>query len=363
VLSNPEVFVEHDRILGSVGTHETTVGLGVSLGLGGRWFLVKDAAKERLSAARSEAAASSFHEALSFREAFTTAVIDRARADALEEQQRDLDSLVEAIQGLTRGGEAAGYDLLRQKNQSQLHRRLSRSAQARAAASQRLLEFWNGSPVTLPTVSLESLGGGKEILLLASNGAATPGDLANVRALAATARAAGLEARAARRRAVPDLGLVFGYRNVTAVAAGQGEVGHGIRIGITLPLTFFDHGQGEAARAEAERRVAETTARRLERESSARAEAALERLRLLEEGSGELAETEASASVLRNKAKQLYVAGELGITELLVAYQTAAQARLERIGAAEEAAQARLALMAARGTQFDAALDRACDKP
>src|SRR5688572_25732038 len=38
VLPNPELIAEHDRILTGEDDHETTVGLAVSLGIGGRRF-------------------------------------------------------------------------------------------------------------------------------------------------------------------------------------------------------------------------------------------------------------------------------------------------------------------------------------
>ena len=62
----------------------------------------------------------------------------------------------------------------------------------------------------------------------------------------------------------------------------------------------------------------------------------------------------------RDKAKQLYAAGELSITELLEAFRAAEEAQLARIELAEEIAAARLGLMRALGTQLDPRLDAAC---
>ena len=59
-------------------------------------------------------------------------------------------------------------------------------------------------------------------------------------------------------------------------------------------------------------------------------------------------------------AMRLYGADEATITEVLDAYRAIEQAQLARLDSAEEIVAARLALMQAAGTQFDAELDRHC---
>jgi cobalt-zinc-cadmium efflux system outer membrane protein len=348
VLPNPSLVAEHQRTLSGLEERETILGLSVPLGIGGRRFLLQDAASARRDQARADAESVLFESALAFREVYARAVADRARAEVLAEQQTALEELSSTIQGLTKGGEAAGYDLLRQKAQARHHRALLEAARGRALASRSLLEAWLDGEVFLPsgrdaTSPLDARLSGET---------KTPA----LRSLEASARASSVEADAARRRWVPDLDVFAGYR---AVSAGS-DTGHGISLGLTLPLTFFDHGQGEAARAEAERDLALARATSLRREQRAAVKAA--RLELAALGTA-LVETEkanSDVSAIQLKAKQLYAAGEATITELLEAYRIAEDVRLARLDVLEDVARARLALMRAAGTMFDPKLDAAC---
>lgn len=358
VLPNPELVVEHDRVLSTGGGHEWTAGVAVPLGIAGRRGLSQEAASLRKAAARSEAESTLLDHALGFREGFVEAASAAARVEVLGEQQRALDSLAELIRGLTKGGEAATFDLLRQQNQARSHRRAVVAAKAHAAAALRWLESSTGATVALPGQNLDLLGGGPRVLQKAQG---TPGEgHPRVRSLETAARAAGMDARAARRRAVPDLGVFLGYRAVTASAGGTSATAHGFRAGLSLPLTFFDHGQGEAAKADAEGLVARASADQLRREHRGRARATSERLKLLEASRPEVEASAKDAAVLEAKARQLYAAGELSIAELLDAFRAAEEARLARIDLAEGIAMARLGLMRALGTQLDPRLDATC---
>jgi cobalt-zinc-cadmium efflux system outer membrane protein len=348
VLPNPSLVAEHQRTLTGFEERETIVGLSVPLGIGGRRFLLQDAAAARREQARADAAATLFESALAFREVYARAVADQARVDVLAEQQAALDALSVVIQGLARGGEAAGYDLLRQKTQSRHHRALLESARSRALASRALLEIWLEGEVQVPSGGDTPRAPGASF----ARETKTPA----LRSLEASARASSVEASAERRRWVPDLDVFAGYR---AVSAGN-DTGQGISLGLTLPLTFFDHGQGEAARAEAERELALARANVLRREQRAAVKSARVRLATLEMA---LAETDAAtndAAAVQIKAKQLYAAGESTITELLEAFRMAEDVRLAKLDVVEEMAHARLALMRAAGTMFDAKLDGVC---
>jgi outer membrane protein TolC len=354
VLPNPEIMVEHRRTLRGPHERETLVGLSMPLGLGGRRFLLQDVAEARRRQAQADAQVTLFEAALSFREAFVTVVLDDARVAVLTEQQRALDALSSTIRGLTRGGESAGYSLLRQETQARLHRRLVSSMKARAAASRATLEAWTGEEVTLSPVALADLAGGPQ-----TQGSRLPSLKGHpgVESLEAASRASNIEARAARRRWVPDVTLFAGYR----ANAGAGiDTGHGLALGFTIPLTFFDHGQGEAARAEAEQAIAKASVEVVKRENASLAKASLRKLQTLEASAADLDRAVTEAASLQTKAATLYGAGEVTITELLDAFRAVEEARLARIDLAEEIARARLARMRAAGTLFDATLDKGC---
>jgi cobalt-zinc-cadmium efflux system outer membrane protein len=347
VLPNPSLVAEHQRTLGGLEERETIVGLSVPLGIGGRRFLLQDAAEARREQARADATATLFESALAFREVYARAVADQARAEVLAEQQASLDALSSVIQGLAKGGEAAGYDLLRQQTQARHHRGLLQTARSRAVASRTLLEAWvEGDALVLSERDALKL---PDSLVRESK---TP----LLRSLEAGARASSAEASAARRRWVPDLDVFAGYR---AISAGA-ETGQGISLGLTLPLTFFDHGQGEAARADAERELALARASTVRREQRAALKAARLRLAALETALAETEKASTDAAAIQTKAKQLYAAGESTITELLEAFRIAEDVRLARLDVVEEMARAEVALMRAAGTMFDPKLDAVC---
>ncbi|MDF3070359.1 MAG: Heavy metal efflux outer membrane protein CzcC family [Polyangiaceae bacterium] len=350
VLPNPKLVVEHQRALTGVAERETVVGLSVPLGVSGRRWLLQDVATAREQAAKAEARASLFEAAVSFREAYALAVVDQAHVDARHEAQSFLDALATLVQGLARGGEAAGYDSLRQSSESRSHRRHLEAALARAASSRALLEAWLGEGLVLSAdlAQLGQLAGGPAVDRLS--------DAPAVQQLLAAAHSEELEARAARRRAVPDLELFAGYRSVRI----GGEPGQGFSVSLQLPVTLFDRGQGQAAQAEAARRTFAAQASQLRQRHRAQLKAHLAMLDRLEAAFEESAAANAEASVVREKATRLYAAGEATITELLEAHRAAEEAKLAHIALAQDIALSRLALMRAAGSMFDKTLDREC---
>ncbi len=354
VLPNPSLVVQHQRSFTGAAERETIVGLSLPLGVGGRRFLLQDAAAARREQAFADADVTLFESALAFREAYITAVISQARAEVLGEQQMALDALSETIEALAKGGEAAGYDLLLQRVQARTHRGWVESAKARALASRSLIEAWTDAEVVLPPVELSALAGGSAAIPPTVGSSQTR----RVQSLEALVRASALDARAARRRWVPDLELFAGYRDLNA----DGDVARGLSLGLTIPLTFFDHGQGEAARADAEHEVASAFADQLRRERRAEAKAARLRLESLLVGVADLGQGSSDARALSTQAQQLYAAGEASITEVLEAFRAAEEARLAELDLALEIALARVLVMSATGTMFDPHLDQACTR-
>jgi cobalt-zinc-cadmium efflux system outer membrane protein len=355
VLPNPSLVVQHQRTLTGPAERETIIGLSVPLSVSGRRFLLQDTAAARREQAFSNAEATLFESALAFREAYLTALIEQARVQILSEQQIALDASSRTIEALAKSGEAARYDLLRQRVQARLHRGLLESAKARALASRSRIEAWTGAEVALPEGEISVLASASAALPQSEAGARTPG----VESLMAASRASGLEARAARRRWVPDPEVFAGYRALD----GDVEIAHGLSLSLTIPLTFFDHGQGDAARADADREALDASAERLRREQHAEAKAARIRLQQLSSGVADLGQAKSDAHEVLTQAERLYSAGEAGITEMLDAFRAAEEARLAELDRVFEIALARLLVMRASGTMFDASLDQACRRP
>ncbi len=353
VLPNPSLFAEHQRSLRGPSEQESVLGVSVPLGLGGARFALQDAAASRRVKARASAALTLFDSALAFRAAYLRAVADQARVGVLGEQQGALEALGKIIEGLAKGGEAAGYDLLRQRAQARAHRSLLEVARARAAASRAALAAWVEHPLPLSSAELRAMADPERWVRSAGE---APRHSTQLRVLEAAARASAFEARAAERRWVPELDVFAGYRAVTAGDA----TGQGISLGLSLPLTFFDHGQGEAARAEGEGAVVLAQATKLKREQRADARAARVKLEGLSVALAEAEQASSQTAAIRLQAQRLFGAGEASITELLEAFRATEDAELSKLECLEEIARTRLELMRASGTMFDSRLDRTC---
>jgi cobalt-zinc-cadmium efflux system outer membrane protein len=349
VLPNPSLIIEHQRSLSGATDRETVLGLAVPLGIGGRRWLLQDAAQARRIQSNLEAAAGLFDAALSFREAYVMAAVAQGRVEVLARNQTDLEALTLVLQKLARGGEAAAYDQLRQSTSSRLHRQALESARADAAATRAQLRAWLDHEATLSPDAVAAL-----LSRHLDHKAAS--DTPQVQGLEAQGRADELEARAARRRAVPDIALFGGYR---AVAAGS-ETGQGIALSLEVPITLFDRGQGEALRASSDAQLARASARRLRARQQAVVRGSLASLALLEASLPEAQAASRDAASVRQKATQLYAAGEASITELLETYRVAEEAQLAELTLTEQVALTRLRLMRAGGTMFDEELDRLC---
>ncbi|MEO8179757.1 MAG: TolC family protein [Deltaproteobacteria bacterium] len=355
VLPNPSLVLEHQRAMTGPVDRETIAGLSVPLGVSGRRSLIKDAAAARREGADADADATLFESALAFREAYLTALVDQARAEILSEQQLALEASSGTMEALAKSGEAAGYDLLRQRVQARLHRGSVESARARALASRASLEAWIETEVELPNIDLAVLAHGG----ISQPPSEPPSPSRRVRSLRAASRASALEARAARRRWVPDPDVFAGYRALDQ----DGDIAHGVSLGLTIPLTFFDHGQGEAALADAEREALEAGAERLSRQQRADAKAARVQLQQLTSNIEDLGQVRDDARELLTQAQRLYSAGETSITEMLEAFRVAEDARLAEIDRVSEIALTRLLVMRASGSMFDPSLDQACTRP
>lgn len=345
VAPNPRIEAQHLRTLDGPVDRETVVGLAVPVVLSGRRGVLRDAARARGREGEASVRARRFEVVIEARRLYARAIVARARQVVLARQQRALDALTAALGDLARGGEAAHYDSLRQGLEAQVHRQSLVRADAEASASEQALEAWLGEPVTLP--ALEKSG-----LAASDPRNDRSGEHPALASLRASAEASELEARAARRRAVPDPELFAGYRQIDV----EGSTGRGIALGVSLPLPLFDHGQGDAARAgaAAARARAELAAERRRFDTLARAERV--RLSRLESALGRAGDAARDAERLRDGAKKLYAAGELSIVELLDAYRAAEALELARLDTVLEAALSRIELARARG----AGIERAC---
>ena len=355
VLPNPSLVLQHQRTLTGPTERETIAGVSVPFGVSGRRALLQDAAAARREAVDADADATLFASALAFREAYLAALVDQARADILGEQQAALEASSAQMAVLAKSGEASGYELLRLRVQARLHRGSVESAKARALASRARLEAWIDTEVELPDI---------DVAVLANGGSAEPPPepapaSRRVQGLRAAARASALDVRAARRRWVPDPEVFAGYRTL----AQDAGTAHGISLGLTIPLTFLDHGQGQAALAGAEGAALQARADGLSQQERAEAKAARVRLQQLTTHIDDLGRARDDSRELLSQAQRLYSAGEVSITEMLEAFRAAEEARLAELDRVYEIALTRMLVMRASGTLLDPRLDQACTGP
>jgi hypothetical protein len=113
VLPNPTLVGEHNRSFTGPEDSETIVGLRVPLGIGGRRFVLDDAAEERRTASAADGDEILLTQALELREAMVRARAELARAEAAQRQHEKLVRLADTLAGLKKGGEASDHDRLR----------------------------------------------------------------------------------------------------------------------------------------------------------------------------------------------------------------------------------------------------------
>lgn len=345
---NPSLVLTHQQTLSGPTDRETVVGAEVPFSISGRRGLLREAAKARQSVSEARAQSDLLEMALEFRAAFALAVVEHERVLVMAQHQKALQDLARTLEQLTARGETAAYDVVRHAAEVRLHARALAAARARAVAASRRLSQWLVGP-TERLVTSAALARAPLVPL-------RPFEHPDIAVLRGSARAAGLEREAARRRWIPDLEVFAGYRQV---ASGE-QLGHGLSLGLQMPLNFIEHGQGAAARARAEQDLAEARAGRLERELESELLAAASTLKPLEAALRQAELNAVDTAKLENSARELYRAGEASISELLDAYRMKERAALDRVTALEELLAARLAVMRAAGKQFEPKLDATC---
>ncbi|NUP09299.1 MAG: TolC family protein [Polyangiaceae bacterium] len=352
VLPNPSVLVEHNRSFTGSEDTETISGIEFPLGIGGRRFLLADAAEQRVAQKKAEAEAILIDGALDAREALIAAVAESNRSALMTAQHDTLIGIAATIAGAQKSPSRSQHDLLRQTVEVELHATTLSLQNAKTAAANAGLAAFVDRPVDLATIQLSTMAEDGSKRSFATH--------PRILAFDASIRASDLEVDAANRRWVPDLDLFFGYREVTAfIAPDELQVGRGLTFRVGLPITFFDHGQGEAAIAAAQR-----SSTRAEREifaATKRSEVkaandVLTELTHVPAG----VDTVALAKKLFEQDKDLYAAGEGSIEDLLEAAGLVESTALARIDAEEARANARVAKMRALGTLSNPELEAIC---
>lgn len=348
VLPNPDVNFNENRSLTGPRDHETIVGLNVPLGLGGAWFVLQDAAAADREAALLGAGQGAFEIALEVRAGFARASLAAARLAVLQEQQDAVVALIDRVEKLEAGGEAASYDILRLRARLHASRLQAKPLRAGLEAERQWLETMAAAEVAIDPA-------GAHLLVAGARGGHDEVEHPVIARLHKEAEADRLRARAAERRWAPDVDVFVGYRMVGGL---NQQTGHGLSIALSVPLTFFDHGQGEARRARADAEVSEALAAAARRRLEAQKRQAAARDAALT-----AADTMDAVQVggrWVDAATKLYQAGEGSLLDVLEAFQALTQAKLGELDVLEQRVNAKLAWMRAAGELDSRRLETAC---
>jgi cobalt-zinc-cadmium efflux system outer membrane protein len=229
--------------------------------------------------------------------------------------------LIEILRTREREGEGSRFDRIRAEQEVRELNQLLTAANVSLIEARTVLFEMLPPGVTFTSIAASSASP-VEVLIpletLLTRGSSTRAEL---RALQRSSERATLEAEAARRARRPTPSVFGGVKRADDA---QGRDTGGV-FGVTVALPFFDSGQREAARWEAER--ARVDAERLAVQERIRSEivGASEVLAIRQAALQQ--EQQGSADELVQIAQVAYREGEVGILELLDAARTAARAR------------------------------------
>jgi len=324
---NPEVEYSQENLdLPSGRSEETTWWLRQRLPLSGSKGLERDAAGMALEAARARVDLERRQWRARIRTRFHDALAARIRVEHLADHHRRLQRVATMIEQRVARGDAARYDSLRMGQE--LARARSALAEARARQQTeraQLFALIGGDPETLDGALLPPA---------AERGDPDLEQHPQLQRLAALGQSASLHARAARRAAWPEVSLGIGRK--TLDEDDYSADGNAVALSVEIPL--FDRSQGEAGRARgrvheyvADHALTRTRLRAqrsaLQTTLAAQRESARGLRQVMTRGEGSLGDL----------AESSYGAGELGVMELLDAWRTELETRLQYLDTARAA--------------------------
>ncbi|MCY1076664.1 TolC family protein [Archangium lansingense] len=358
---NPELGWERQKTTSGTrdGESQDVLVASIPLVLSGRLGLEVEAADRNTRAAEARhewARAGLRHEAT---RAFSAVLAARERRSILEQSLAELRRLTEAVATRERAGEAAGYDRLRIELEAATVQDALRGAvlDEHQAEAQALRLLGPGVAVLPP------FEGSLLVERPLPDGASLLAELGerrgDLRALALEASGAEASRRAAGRGWIPEPTVRAGaqFLDVGLPGAGVGYV-----VGVGLPLPLFDRRQGEAARAEARRGLAEARRAALVHEARTRLAVVLEAVSgWRERQARHRTEVLGRAQELRQIAATAYRGGSAELLVLVDAERAAREARLTAVELAVSLVEAETALLLLAGA-YDGATSRSATR-
>lgn len=338
IRANPVLEVAREQVFPAAGSsEENRLGLQVPISLPGKRDRRVAIAQSGVAIAQARVQERLQELTLEFRSVYGEAYAAAARSDALAADLAGLRRIERVIEARAKAGESAGYDLIRV--------RLARSAaEARLASERAEAERLRARLVGM--ADLAATGS----LKFATPAPLPPDDDLITYAMAHRAELLAVRAERARADQTIDLAQRLRWPD-PAVAVGLKHTseptsqGLGYTLGLTWPLPFFDRGQGEAARASAERErlglQEAAIVARVRNDVPAARKALQQRLdaraRFERDALARLPE-------MTRIAETAYTEGDQGIVTLLDASQAALDTRLQAIDLALSVHSAQLEL-------------------
>lgn len=357
VWTNPNVsasalFLTHGAVTG--GNQELAVSVDQTVPIAGQVGLRADVAARFATAEERAFAAAAWQLANDAHVAYLDLQRAQARVRLVELGLGDLARVEAVVTERAAGGAASAYDKVRVGiERSKVEARLAQ-ARVELVSARSTLALLVGKSVDARTLAVDEAIG--------DAAPPSPDDDALVRrAVAQRPEIAGARARSAasalrvslfRRQVIPSPTLSLGYARYFDVPDASPSNGGAVLAGLSLPVPFFDRGQGrvdrgvaEAAEQRALEEAAELAVRREVEQAAAALRVRVEAARRFRDQTGpELAR-------LRAIAELSYREGRASILELLDAYASYLDAEERRLDLQAGAARAVLDLERALGPQ------------
>lgn len=331
-LDNPELIVSRES---AGGESEWQFGVVQPIDLSGRRGALRDAARSDAAAVENDILWRRLHLIAETRRAFVACAAAGAELHVWRSYAGGLSEAGRIAEARAREGDTAVYDVRRTRVALNAANADLRLAEGERQANCAMLATLTGVPdPQVPPSAMTSLRSG-EIT-------ATRADIA---AQEQRLQAASQRVTAARRARLPQFSIGAGV--LRRDDPGGSAYGPAVSVGITLPI--FNGGGGALAEADARRRGIEADLVIARRAAEAEQQAAATRALAARDAAVEAARARDDAARLGEIAVTAYQAGEIGVTELVDAYEAQAEAEHNVIAHARRAAEAAITFDLATG--------------
>jgi cobalt-zinc-cadmium efflux system outer membrane protein len=320
---NPSVELSRE---GAGGGSEYQIGVVQPIDLNGRRGSLRDAARADGLATEAEIARRRQVLVAEVRQAYVQCAAASAQLDVWQRYSEELAEAERVSTARAEAGDTAVYDVRRVRVERRAAEAQLALARGDVAADCAALASLTG--IADPQVELRA------ITRLSS--AAQPGERADLLADERRIEAAQYHVRAADQARLPQLAVGVGVlRRNDGIDTAYGPV---VSIGVTVPL--WNSGSAAVRREEARAAALESELLIARRRVEAEQNAAAARLAAAREAAVTAAGAREDAGRLGTIAETAYQAGEIGVVELLDAYEAAREADLSVIALATDAALA-----------------------